>query len=392
MFVTDLLKKLQNKDTLRAMDFINEIGHGQLRGPVTKNESKRFFELSSKLAGLSKQQEQAIATTSKILRLNGKSQHWPSLDPDLVACQLMIRILDPVKFAQEGFNLCGPAALASVLTRSRPDEMARFAYDLLSRGEGKINGTTLEPSKSIRLFDPGKSIRQCDWLIMATLRDKKMLKNENGQYGLAGASDMSAWLKNAGFETVCAVPTEKAVTGGTKLKWLLAKNWVNFHPRQPSFVKKNKKEVMKPEANLTLLKEFYRRDCLIFLITSVKRAKTGISATRMQKRTMDQLRDSDYPEDMLQQAATQQIQMAAQKAKIEKEKGTGSTGADSPDHWVLIEWIDINFKKKEVDIMCFTFGTTVTIGPFTFDDFFKDYGGFVAANSRKVDAVEKKVN
>ena len=47
MLVTDLLKKLGNKDSLKATDFINAIGSGQLRGPVTKNESKRFFERRS---------------------------------------------------------------------------------------------------------------------------------------------------------------------------------------------------------------------------------------------------------------------------------------------------------------------------------------------------------
>ena len=392
MFVTDLLKKLENKGSLRATDFINAIGNGQLRGPVTKNESKRFFELSSKLRGISKTQEQAIETTSSVLKLNGKSRHWPSLDPNLVACQMMIRILDPLKFAQEGFNLCGPAALASVLTRSHPTKMAKFAYDLLSHGEGTIEGKTLKPHKSIRLYDP-TSIRQCDWLIMATLRDKQMLKEEeNGKYGLSKASDMRQWLKDAGFATVCAVPTTNAVNYGKKVKWLISGASVDYHPRKPSFVNKTKNQAMDPATNLALLKSFYDRGCTIFLITSEKRASGGISHNRRVERQVDKFHDDPaFPDELLEKMAAGMRQQQANVQGIGQGNSTG--GKDSPDHWVLVEEMVLDYKLSDkVAFKIFTFGTSVRIGPFDFKEFFKDYGGFVAADSRAVAAVEKKVN
>ena len=397
MYVADLLKTLEPRPKLTAKDFNDAIKHGQVRGPVIQKDATRFLALRTKLQGVSTQQTDAIKQTSKMLSLGGASKkHWPHLDPNLVACQLMIRILDPLKFAQEGFNLCGPAALASLLTRSRPLVVANFAYSLLSSGRGEIEGNTLRPHKSIRNYDP-TSIRQCDWLVMAALRDKKMLNNEkNGKYGLAGATDMKKWLKNAGYATVCAVPTKNAVAGGKSYPKITSSFSVNYHPRKPNFVKLDKKDAFDPENNLRLLKEFYDRDCTIFLITSEKRASGGISSKRRTERSKDaMLHDPMIPNDAIDAMVKNQEKQAKFAAEMAaKTKAKVGTGADEPDHWVLLESMEVNFQEKArlFAFTIFTFGTSVKIGPIDLDEFLTDYGGFVAADSRKVDAVEKKLH
>ena len=80
-----------------------------------------------------------------------------------------------------------------------------------------------------------------------------------------------------------------------------------------------------------------------------------------------------------------------QQDVLKDVKGKVDTGSREVDHWVLVEEMKATWdpKAKFVAFKIFNYGTSVRIGPFEFDDFFEDYGGFVVADSRPVADIEK---
>ena len=383
MTVAEFLDELNQKNPGTIKGFCDILGYGDFRGKTSDAHAGQVIAKARSLTS-------GLGLTGALLWINGMrdptgtSKHFTNLDVNLVACQLTMRILQPHRFNQGGFNLCGPAAFITMMAQSRPEELMKFASGLLANGHSCISGWDIVPDKGIKQYDPTRTGRlaQADWLLMASVRDRAMAEDEKqGEYGGSTISDMHQWLKNAGYLTICALPTRGAfaTTGFTGLiasTVLSVATVQEYTPSKPSFLKAlSASEGMDPYKSLALLHAFMQNKWAVFLGTSEMLAGGGTSAESYKAQALDKLKDSmggKLPEGF-------------QAHVGEREVST----AGKADHWLLLQSFKLNTAPKTVSFEGYTWGGSCTISDLAVDEFAGDYGGFVAANSRDITAVEK---
>jgi hypothetical protein len=115
-------------------------------------------------------------------------------------------VLDPIRINQGRTGLCGPAALAIEVARSRPDEYAQFAADLARIGRGQIRGYAVNPSTHVRNYRIQRNaVPEADFLVLASLRDSNALLDATtnlGRYQGTSQVEVFNWCVACGYQRV----------------------------------------------------------------------------------------------------------------------------------------------------------------------------------------------
>ena|SRR5579863_7264694 len=381
--VSAFLNEVNQKNPGTIEGFCNILGYGDFRDETSDEHAGQVV---AKARSLTK----GLGLTGALLWINGMrdpagtSRHFTNLDVNLVACQLTMRILQPHRFNQGGFNLCGPAAFVMMMAQSRPEELMKFASGLLANGQSSISGWDIVPDDCIKQYNPTSTGRlaEADWLLMASVRDRVMAEDEKqGQYGGSTISEMHQWLKKAGYLTICGLPTREAfaTTGFTGLiasSYLSVATVQEYTPSKPSFLNAlSASDAMDPNKSLALVHAFMRNKWAVLLGTSEALAGGGTSAESYKGQALDKLKDrlgGTLPEGFNAHVGQREVSTAGKA-----------------DHWLLLQKFELNTVAKTVSFEAYTWGGSCTISNLAVDKFVGDYGGFVAANSRDITAVEK---
>src|SRR5262245_49196514 len=105
------------------------------------------------------------------------------------------------------FGLCGPAASAVDIARSRPFDFIRFAAELLRTGTGQIGTFSVSPGTQVRNYRVvnSKTIPEADFLVLASLRDSDMVLDANtkvAEYAGVGQWELFDWCVKCGYPRV----------------------------------------------------------------------------------------------------------------------------------------------------------------------------------------------
>ncbi len=116
------------------------------------------------------------------------------------------RVRAPETINQQGAPLCGPAAFMFCLANAHPWHYARYAIDLMTRGEAYLGQLHIKPSIGCRQADIGTAIEPIDWVTLASLRDASNgILSMNGpgssMAGITGAGTMASWFEQSGLFT-----------------------------------------------------------------------------------------------------------------------------------------------------------------------------------------------
>lgn len=162
------------------------------------------------------------------------------LDRNLVAYQLAVRVLCPERVDQGRAGLCGPAAFVMGLLRGCPSNYVRLARDLLANGYARVGDLRAEPLDAIRTFDPGRSVPQADWLVLASLRNSATfmwrswsyhIPRDLGTYGGTPLTDVFDWCQRCRYDRIVMISPLPDVSDADTTTWLRTSALRMLHSR-----------------------------------------------------------------------------------------------------------------------------------------------------------------
>src|SRR4051794_7328976 len=116
MKVAEFVETCRRRPPATARGMVDLLGAARLTGPATRSDALELVQLAGKL--LAEANKMALLFVRDLLAGPDNSPHFIHLSNNLVACQLVMRLLDPTRFEQNGFNLCGPASVAYILAQA----------------------------------------------------------------------------------------------------------------------------------------------------------------------------------------------------------------------------------------------------------------------------------
>ncbi|HVK13930.1 MAG TPA: hypothetical protein VM597_34630 [Gemmataceae bacterium] len=194
-------------DTLAALPLAEFLSGcpDDLAPPPTREEVADFLDFVAGYVRADRQKSAALGLLRGLLA-DGGALAFPNLSRPVLAYHLALRVLDPTRVNQKRTGLCGPAALAVEVARTRPGEYAQFALDLALTGVGSIRGRRVQPGPQIRNYRILRNaIPEGDFLVLASLRDSTLaldattdLKNYHG----VSLEQMFDWCVACGYPHV----------------------------------------------------------------------------------------------------------------------------------------------------------------------------------------------
>ena len=342
-------------------------------------------------------------------------------EADVIAHQLMLRILDPGRIDQKAYGLCGPAAFAISLVRSHPLQYARLAVDLAIKGKAQLGGLVIAPNMTVRDYNPRGQIAEVDWIVLASVANEedvlsKETKGELGTYGGSGSEQMCSWLSRAGFRTVMALHVKYSdTTYGAKMlvdkaktskaMYLLSfiaplvvsfKN--TYAPRVPSFIEEMGDE-WKAEKNLRIAAKLVKQGWRVFMfITESIANPTSVNGLKEQMQVFQEMFSGVRPPTLGPEQIEKWEKDKAYWMRTEQEirddiisrKMLEATGSN---HWGLATEINIDDSDEDdprVSAVIYSYGKRSTLPLVKLSVFFNCYSGFVAANVRDISYLESQ--
>lgn len=132
---------------------------------------------------------------------------FPQLDRSKIAFGLNERVTTPSLINQGQAGLCPSAVVVYTLARTDVIDYVRAVIELFDQGKTKIGKWVLNPCRDLRDYKPPASakIPQCDWIIMASIRDSENwfidYQSETDDGGAWG-NEVAKWLRKAGYTEV----------------------------------------------------------------------------------------------------------------------------------------------------------------------------------------------
>ncbi|MDR1424549.1 MAG: hypothetical protein LBI92_08095 [Azoarcus sp.] len=120
----------------------------------------------------------------------------------------------PLKINQGDSSLCGPAAFMYCVAREKPDDFARYAFDLALTGTGSLGSLIVKPKQACldaeRLkvekswLSRERTITPADWVTLASLRDStgpvsSMTRVTSDFGGMTHPDALAGWFRKTGW-------------------------------------------------------------------------------------------------------------------------------------------------------------------------------------------------
>lgn len=161
----------------------------------TDTEIRRFVEL---LLEQTPTDRIPLANAIRLLgKLPGSCRSFEHLQPNTIIYQLLLRLINPNRIDQGSLGLCGTVTSQLPFLAANPLQFAQVASELLLYGCLALPGQE-ERGVPPEILDanPGISLPQADWLVLASIRSaptwqvEKVGTASQGGYGSANAEDM----------------------------------------------------------------------------------------------------------------------------------------------------------------------------------------------------------
>jgi hypothetical protein len=346
--------------------FLTHFGDSVTPDP-TRDELARFIDLAKHRCTIRPQQT-AILQLSRLGLIGGPSR-FTGLHRTRVTYQLIRRILDPSRFDQGNFGLCGPAAFTVTECRNDPVGFAQFAVHLFETGRGVLKGRQIAPAAQILAFDPNPhGIAEADFLILASVRasDAALTDQTNfARYDGTGLAWMFDWFVQAGYRRVLMVMTPPSDGNLMKLAYKFVNTFqqeqhvLRCHPNQPGTFGV---QGLDPTNKLDVLRTACFYSALGWKI--MLSGGSSIASTAPNFEAAAQLRNGATA---LEQQMGQQMQTRA----------LADLANPREQHWMVAERLQIQGQMLQIRVWTWTRYFETNNMPL--DAFLNVFGGFVAA-------------
>ena len=332
----------------------------------TRQDVLQFLKMAEHFCR-TRSQHTALLNISRLLFGSGPLA-FRALHRCTLTYQLARRILDPTKFDQKEFGLCGPTALAVFLCRDDPVAFAKFAVDLAQNGRGALRAHTITPAMQVLSFDPSSTtIAEADFMMLASLLDSQSALTATtnfATYDGTGLSWMFDWFVKAGYPAVLQVmvPPSSGMLLSLAYKFVDTfqrdKYVLRCHPNIPGIFGvsglnyHDKKEVLMVASFL----------CAAGWKVAIS-GGIGIAASATIYNSASGLKGSGAPSSMV----SGMEQQAREKLRDDPGK-----------HWVIAESIEISGGRVSFKVLSWT--KVHTVDDISLDDFLYAFDGFVAAS------------
>jgi hypothetical protein len=178
--------------------------------PVTRLDVWGLLEAVRMFVSLTQEQQKAVERLEAFVT-NPALMKFTRLSRADVALGAAARVCNNALVDQNAFGICGPAAVAMEIARSRPAEYVKLVTHLCDTGECHLRGLQIVPHARILGYDPGKSIPPVDWVVCASLRndgDSLTRELDKATYGGSNVLEVYDWMIRAGYKKVVAVSVQ----------------------------------------------------------------------------------------------------------------------------------------------------------------------------------------
>jgi hypothetical protein len=303
-----------------------------------------------------------------------ESVWFPKLDVNVIAFQMMLRLLKPERVHQRDFGLCGPAHFVTLMIKSKPVKYVSMAMDLLAKGSARAEeGKTIEPNEYVRGFDPGPAIAQADWLLAASFRNADgPIPEGKGRETYSGTQgpEVVQYLLQAGYPEIVSIMAYQRFTDS--IVSVFSKVYAQFYPPDLETSIGGMFDGEKPSAPATNFKiacQLRARGWRVMLLTNSELFTFQPPLPRdfelaKEGKTFNQNRIDMKKEEW--------------KSITQEKKLGGIIAMQNFDHWVLAK--NIALKNGIVTLCVYTWGGQHDVKrELKMEEFANCYAGFVAA-------------
>lgn len=137
---------------------------------------------------------------------------WRHFSRELIALQLIVRIVDYKFIEQKSHSLCGPVTFIHDIAKRKPHVYAAYVIGLAENRLGTIEGMTVKVKSSSRLLSKRvtqpDAICEADYIALASLRDGSNVLAYRSAFthtmleGGTSSADIVRWMRKTGYQNV----------------------------------------------------------------------------------------------------------------------------------------------------------------------------------------------
>lgn len=379
--MSTLLTKIPPPITITPAQFAALFRDFDFDGTATDNEMMVFWGRALaclQFSNKSRERVTALLRLGALLHLE-KSGTFPRLSIRIVVFQLILRLMKPERVAQKNFGLCGPAAFAVLLIKSKPLVYIGMAISLLLNGQANgDDGSDIVPGDYVKNYNPEINIPQADWLIAASLRNADtpipLGKNVEGmlKYGGTYMPDVFAYFLRAGYSNVIGLGCY--LSSVVSLLHLVDRDFYEqYYPvESKNLLPDEFGRPSDPIVNIRIAAKLRKDGWRVLL--SVNAAWAGSKPIDEEKVKNLEKSASQFDRNKAaeERRKMEELQRALQPASI--------LGFDVPNsnHWVLAKKITLD-GQNHIEATLYTWGEQYHPVKAPVESFVKAYGGFIAA-------------
>jgi hypothetical protein len=142
---------------------------------------------------------------------SGGALPWVNFNREIVALQLICRIVDYKLIEQKNHPICGPVSFMHDIARQNPVAYVNFVIGLAENRRGTIGNVTVKVRSKSKLLhkhaNPGR-MREADYIALASLRNADNILPYRGWWtnrvleAVTLPSQVAKWMQDAGYQNV----------------------------------------------------------------------------------------------------------------------------------------------------------------------------------------------